>query len=139
MLDDIGWLNDSYIPQIMEKLDSMINEEEFPSKGSKMVDILFEGGINPRGTGFNTIPPSGIVGSCQSVLIVFIGKRENLDIPILEAVKHVNVKCKNGKTNRIVFLTVKWDMIKWSNHKNSFLGCEVLLKLIGQKDLIELL
>ncbi|MCS7367395.1 MAG: hypothetical protein NDF52_05900 [archaeon YNP-WB-062] len=94
-------------------------------------DIIRQESIS--GIPINVIPPTGKLGPCTDILLVFIGEADSFELRVLEAIKHCGVLCR-GKTRYVIFYALKWDDVMWKKHEQSFkmINAVVVLKPFGR-------
>jgi hypothetical protein len=85
-----------------------------------MPDSILDSQIN--------IYPGGIPGRCHDTLLVVIGENDDVEKNVLQAVEHVSAKCR-GITTNVIFWAVWWSSFHWPDHKASFRGINVVLKV----------
>ena len=136
-----SWLRE--FGNLLGRLDEILSQmPKVFNNGKKILNELFEergyGHGDTIGLPVNVIPATDILGSCQDTLFVAVGDNDSLERRLLEAVEHVSAKCR-GITNKVLFISTKWQTSVWLKHKNSFGPSNVFLKIIGLPSYIKLL
>ena len=126
------------IDYLLEKLDRLFKEDPNSfTTGKRIISTLFpsERGLRP----YDSLPhlsvnviPGGRPGTCRDLLLVAIGNNDNIEIRILQAIRHVFVSCRKI-TKYIIFVATKWRTHEWNKYCNDFKkeGIHVFLKMIG--------
>jgi hypothetical protein len=89
--------------------------------------------VDIKGVPVNVIPPIGEPGPCTEILLVFIGKTDNFEVRVLEAIEHSGVLCYRT-TKYVIFYALKWDDVVWKRHEQTFkkINVTVFLKPFGR-------
>jgi len=74
------------------------------------------------------IYPGGIPSTCHDTLLVVIGENDDVEKSVLQAVEHISARCR-GITTNVIFWAVCWSSAHWPDHKASFRGISVVLKV----------
>ena len=117
----------------LEEVSELPWRTEDLKTGARILTRLFRNRIRGEriaigGSEINVIPPIGHPGPCRAILLVAIGAMDNVERRILEAVEHVNVKCR-GITKHVIFYAAKWDQTAWLRHSRSFTEVSTILKM----------
>ena len=105
------------------------------SNGKRIVEKLFpKQGTTSHvlHTDINIIPSDGS-GDCTETLLVAIGRNDDCEKRLLEAIEHIFVTCVG--TKYVVFYAAEWDSVSWLRHSRGFKkrGLYAMLKNVGQK------
>lgn len=117
------------VKDYIKKFERHIKEcgEEVMESGKNLVKCWseFYGGIE-----VNTLP-IGKPSDCKSILLVFIGSKDDFNELLVRALKHITKICQKT-TKEIYFITAKWNSGQWNIIKDLFkaTNTKVYLKLL---------